>query len=94
MSRRRKGADDHVLTGITDEAMLSLVIGGVLASSKPIRRLTKKVLRAQRRLRARVSRKGWAEYLALEEVVNERASMEVELIARWAFAAGTRGTVR
>jgi hypothetical protein len=37
-----------------------------------------------------VNGKAWKTYLALEELTNERADMQVDLIVKWAFTAGAR----
>jgi hypothetical protein len=72
-----------------DEA-IEFVIDAVMLGSKPLQKFTKKVLKAQERLRNAVDDDGWKKYLKLEEVVNERASMQMELLVRWALAHGSR----
>lgn len=76
-----------LLTG--DEA-IEIVIDAVMLGSKPLRKLTKNVLRAQQRLRRRVDDDGWKGYLKLEEIVNARASMQMDVLVRWALAHGSR----
>lgn len=91
MSRRRKHENDDLLRDyLTDSEALALVVDGVVAGSKPIKKLTKRVLKAERRLRKAVGDKDWKLYLALEELVNERDSMRVDLLVKWAFTAGAR----
>ncbi|MBF5066843.1 hypothetical protein G6O45_26905, partial [Salmonella enterica subsp. enterica serovar Istanbul] len=72
-----------------DEA-IDLVIDAVLIGSKPLRAMTKKVLKAQRKLRKAVDDEGWAAYLRLEEILNERASAQMDLLVRWALGQGSR----
>ncbi len=83
-------AVEDMLNEIDHEGMLALVMSGVLARSKSYREATKTVLREQRRLQRAVGEKAWRRYLALEEAVNDRASIEADLIVRWAFAAAAR----
>src|SRR5580658_2831793 len=81
MSRHRKRENDGLLRdSLTDGEMLGLVMDGVLAGSKPIKKLTKRVLKAQRRLHRAVDPDAWRIYLRLEELVNERDSMQAELL--------------
>jgi len=88
MSRNRKQEDlrDH----LTDEEIVAVVVDGVLAGSKPIRKLTKKILRAQRELHKTVKGNAWRVYLKLEELTNERADIQADLLVTWAFTAGAR----
>ena len=51
-------------------------------SDPEMRRLTRKVLRAQLELRASVSKKTWRIYLALEEFVNARDIRLIETAIR------------
>jgi hypothetical protein len=91
MSRHRKRENDGLLRdSLTDGEMLGLVMDGVLAGSKPIKKLTKRVLKAQRRPHRAVDPDAWRIYLRLEELVNERDSMQAELLVKWAFTAGAR----
>jgi hypothetical protein len=89
MSRKRE--DDVLLRDyLTDSEALGLVVDAVIAGSKPIKKLSKRLLKAQRKLRGSVNGKAWKTYLALEELTNERADMQVDLIVKWAFTAGAR----
>jgi hypothetical protein len=65
-------------------------IDRVIGSSKKSRTLTRRVLRAQRRLRRAVGDRAWQCYLALEETVNARRLWEDGLLIRWAFREGRR----
>jgi hypothetical protein len=87
-------AVEDMLSEIDYEGMIALVMSGVLASSKKYREATKTVLREQRRLQRAIGKKEWRRYLALEEAVNDRASIEADLIVRWAFAAAARSMGR
>jgi hypothetical protein len=87
VSRHRR--DEELRDHLTDDEVLGLVVDGVLAGSKPITKLTKKILRAQRELHKTVKGNAWQVYLRLEELANERASMQIDLIVTW-FTAGAR----
>ena len=75
---------------MTPDEAIEIVIDAMLIGSKPLRAMTKKVLKAQRRLRKAVDDDGWKAYLKLEAIVNERASTEAELLVRWALSHGAR----
>ena len=75
---------------LRDHERLGDAVDKVLTKSKKRRKLTKHVLRLQDRLKKLVSRDAWRVYLKLETVVNERAILEQDEIAEWAFAAGRR----
>ena len=79
MSRHKDGLAYFV----TDREALDLVVDGVLMGSKPARELTKKIVKVQRKLQRAVDDDAWRIYLRLEELVNERADMQVELLLRW-----------
>ena len=87
MSRHRREFSSEP---ISSAKAIDLVIDAVLTGSKPLRKLTKDVLKAQKKLRSAVDDEGWKDYLKLEEVVNERASMQMELLVRWALASAAR----
>jgi hypothetical protein len=73
-----------------DDLALSDAIIAVLTKSKGRRKLTKAILRLQRRLQRAVSPEAWRVYLHLEEAVNDRAMFEEDLLVRWAFGQGRR----
>jgi hypothetical protein len=75
---------------VADDDTLALAIQDMILGSRAMRKLTRRVRRAQDRLQRMVHRKAWARYMILEEVVNDRASQEVELLVRWAYEAGKR----
>jgi hypothetical protein len=75
---------------LTDEDALGDAIDRVIGSSKKSRTLTRRVLRAQRRLRRAVGDRAWQLYMALEEAVNARALLQDDLLIRWAFREGRR----
>jgi hypothetical protein len=52
-------ANDFPPDQIDSDEAIDLVIDAVLIGSKPLRTMTKKVLRAQRRLRRAVDDDGW-----------------------------------
>ena len=82
--------DDFPADLISPEEAIDLVIDAVLVGSKPLRRMRKDVLKAQKHLRRAVDHDGWKAYLKLEEVVNERASAQMEVLVRWALTHGSR----
>jgi len=75
---------------LTDEDALGDAIDRVIGSSRKSRTLTRRVLRAQRRLRRAVGDRAWQLYLALEETVNARTRWEGDLLVAWAFGEGLR----
>ncbi|MGH7295919.1 MAG: hypothetical protein ACRELB_13335 [Polyangiaceae bacterium] len=75
---------------VADDDALALAIQDRLLGSGAMRRLTRRVRRAQDRLQRVVNREAWARYMVLEEHVNDRSSQEVDLLIRWAFEAGKR----
>jgi hypothetical protein len=75
---------------VRDELALSHAITAVLTNAKNRRKLTKDILRWQRRLQGAVDSEAWRVYLHLEEVVNERASYEQDVLVPWAFRQGRR----
>jgi hypothetical protein len=83
-------ANDFPPDQIDSDEAIDLVIDAVLIRSKPLRTMTKKVLRAQRRLRRAVDEDGWDAYLRLEQIVNERTSAEMDLLLRWGLMHGSR----
>ncbi len=87
MSRRHK---DELAHFVTDREALALFVDGVLAGSKPTGKLTKKILKWQRKLQRAVDADAWRLYLRLEELVNERADVQVEAVVRWAFTSLAR----
>jgi hypothetical protein len=75
---------------MADDNALALAIQEMLLGSRAMRKLSRRVRRAADRLHRVVNRKAWAKYMVLEEVVNDRATQEVELLVRWAYEAGRR----
>jgi hypothetical protein len=75
---------------VNDDDALALTINELLLGSKVIRKLSKRVRRAQDRLERVVDRRAWKRYLRLEETINDRTSRETDLLVRWAFDAGKR----
>jgi len=75
---------------MNDDDALAVAVNELLLGSKSIRRLSKRVLRAQDRLQKAVDRRAWKRYLRLEVIGNDRTSQEMDLIIRWAFEAGKR----
>ena len=75
---------------LRDHERLADAIDRVLMKSKRRRKLTKKILRLQDRLKKLVSVEAWHVYLKLEAIVNERAIVDQDESADWAFEAGRR----
>jgi hypothetical protein len=95
MSRRRRDIEDDVLDDyVSDGEALALVIDGVLRSSSKIREQSRKIRKAQDRLRKMVKPEAWGHFLTLESMMNDRSSLEVELLVKWAFTAGVRSLPR
>ncbi len=90
MSRRSERDDDFPPDLIDPEEAIDLVIDAVLIGSKPLRRMTKDIMKQQKRLRRSVNDDAWKVFLKLEELLNERASKQMEVLVRWARAAGAR----
>ena len=75
---------------LNDEDALGLAIDEVLLRSRPWRKLNRRVRKLQREMRRMMNRGAWVTYLQLEEVVNERAFIEGNLLVKWAFKSGRR----
>ena len=90
----RRDIEDDVLDDyVSDGEALALVIDGVLRSSKKVREQSRQVRKAQDKLRKMVKPEAWALFLKLDVLVNDRAAMELELLVKWAFTAGTRANL-
>ncbi len=90
----RRDIEDDVLDDyVTDGEALALVIDGVLRSSSKIREQSRQVRKAQDKLRKMVKPEAWAHFLKLESLMNDRSALEVELLVKWAFTAGTRANL-
>lgn len=91
-SRRRhvEREDDFPADLISADEAVDLVVDAVAVGSKSVRRLTKKILKAQERLRRALHDDAWKAYLRLEELTNDRASKQMDLVVRWALAVGIR----
>jgi len=73
----------------SDEA-IDLLINAVLIGNAGLRKLTRRVLSEQERLRRAVDDEGWKAYLKLEEAVNARSDVQMQILVRWALAHGAR----
>ena len=82
--------DDFPPDQIDSDEALDLVIDAVLIGNDGLRKLTMQILKQQKKLRHAVDDDGWKAYLKLEEVVNERASAQMDLLLRWGLAHGSR----
>ncbi|MBX3218992.1 MAG: hypothetical protein KF795_00655 [Labilithrix sp.] len=75
---------------VEDGDALAFVTGAMLMRTKGYRRLSAKVRQAQRKLRRGVDDEGWRLYLHVEDLVNDRASFEIDTLVAWAFKEGRR----
>lgn len=76
---------------VRDDGRLADAIYRLLKAQPDRAAASRKVQRAQRRLRKLVDDAAWDAYLSVEEAVNERADAQLHLVARWAFAEGRSG---
>ena len=75
---------------LKDHEAVGDAIDRVLLASKAWGKASRRIRKAQGRLRRIVSFDGWMAYLRLEEIVNARAAIEMEVVVRWAFEQGVR----
>ncbi len=75
---------------VRDDTALSDAIIAVLVQAKGRKKLTKAILKLQRRLQRAVSMEAWMIFLHLEEAVNDRSIVEQDILVRWAFRQGRR----
>ncbi len=85
-----KNTEDFPPDLIDADEALALVTDAVLIGNDGLRKLTKQILKAQKKLRRAVDDDGWKAYLGLEALVNERASIQMDVLVRWALAHGSR----
>lgn len=91
MSRRKaKPAEDFPPDQIDSDEAIDLICDAVLIGNDGLRKLTKQILKHQKRLHRAVDDDGWKAYLKLEEIVNERATMQMDVLVRWALGTGSR----
>jgi hypothetical protein len=85
MTRRRPGdhESDFPPDLIDADEAIDLVIDAVLVGSKPLRRMTKAVLKQEKKLRRGVDADAW-------KLLNERASKQMDVLVRWALARRAR----
>jgi hypothetical protein len=65
-----------------------------LGTDANVARLSKRILRAQQRLRRRCSNDAWSAYLLVESATNDRADHILHALARFASRARTSGHSR
>jgi len=86
--------DDHLPDldpGIVeDEELLWEAIDELLLATPQLCRLQQWIADWQVVLRACTDAEGWATYLLIEELTNERAELALVAVARWAFEQGVR----
>jgi hypothetical protein len=88
--RHRDPAEDFPPDQIDSDEALDLICDAVLIGNDGLRKLTKQILKHQKRLHRAVDDDGWKAYLKLEEVTNERASAQMDVLVRWALTHGSR----
>jgi hypothetical protein len=87
---KRRHDDDFPAELVTPDEAIDLVIDAVLSGNGGLRKLTKEILKQQSKLRHAVDDEGWKVFLKLEELLNERASAQMDLLLRWGLAHGSR----
>jgi hypothetical protein len=87
---QRDPEDDFPADLIDADEAIDLVIDAVLIGNGTLRKLTKKILKHQNKLRHAVDDDAWHVFLKLEELLNERASAQMGLLLRWGLAHGSR----
>ena len=91
MKRRKAVSDgDFPPDLVTADEALDLVIDAVLIGNDGLRTQTKPILKAQKGLRHALDDDAWRVFLRLEELLNERASAQMNLLLRWGIAHGSR----
>jgi hypothetical protein len=65
---------------LIQNSLVDFIIDDTLARSGKLRRLNRRVLRAQEELRRLVDDAAWGAYLRLEAVTNARGSKQLELV--------------
>jgi hypothetical protein len=73
-----------------DDEALGTALGELLRRNPRVRRAQGEVVRRQAELQRFVSDRAWKLYLVVEEMSVARLSDALDLVARWAFAAGRR----
>lgn len=86
--RRRLPALNSTI--VTDDQGLGAALAGLLRRDASFRRSQRQSIKRQAALQRIASRRAWKLYLALEEVQVACLSDALDLVAKWAFAAGRR----
>jgi len=87
---RRDSDRDFPPDQIDSDEALDLMIDAVLIGNGTLRKQTKQILKQQKKLRHAVDGDAWKVFLKLEELLNERASAQMDLLVRWALGHGSR----
>lgn len=77
--------------GHDDPQRLGEALDQVVRADSKLNELSRRALRLQARIRARVDDATWRQFLRWEEAVNTRAATAMEVIARWAYDESRRG---
>jgi hypothetical protein len=73
---------------VADNAALHDASIEALSKSKDWKKASRRIVRAQDKLRRHANVDAWLAYLRVEEVVNERAAVETDILVKWAFEQG------
>lgn len=72
------------------DADLGAAVEAILRDDPDVARLSRRILRAQRRLRRLCSPEAWRAYLTVEQVTNERYEYASRLLLRYGMTIGKR----
>jgi len=75
---------------LEDGDTFSLAMDRVLLRDEEHRRLSKHVMKVQRKLAKHCTGKTWAIFLRVEQITNHRDGHAIEVLVRWAFLEGVR----
>lgn len=72
---------------VVSDDLLEFLLDDMFCRSKAVRRASKRILHAQRHLRALVDDRAWQAYLALEAATNTRAARQTSNLFRTMLTA-------
>ena len=75
---------------VDDHEALGAALAELLRREPQLRHAQGEIIRRQAELRRRASSEAWKAYLDVEEISVARLSDALDLVAKWAFAAGRR----
>ena len=85
--KQQQGSEKHITP--FDRAIREFLIDDALARSAKLRRISKRIRRAQQVLRGLCDDPAWDAYLKIEEATNARAYKELRLVLKKVRAALT-----